>query len=88
VVMLLTNANGFLSDPNQRLAFEPDFGRTGGAAITAIHDALCEAAATYGATCIDLRSVLNGPDLATPPEREHPRCDATSRRRGRRSGSR
>lgn len=66
-VMLLTNANEFLADPNLLRAFGPDFGLTGGAAITAMHhDALCEAAATHGATCIDLRPVLNGPDFTTP----------------------
>lgn len=66
-VRILTNANEFLADPMLLRAFGPEFGVGGGAAITAMHhDALCAAAAAHGATCIDLRPVLNGPDFSTP----------------------
>lgn len=66
-IRILTNANEFLADPNLLRAFGPEFGPGGGAVITAMHhDALCAAAAVHGATCIDLRAVLNGPDFTTP----------------------
>jgi lysophospholipase L1-like esterase len=66
-VRLVTNANEFLSDPGLVEYFGPDFGSTGGAAITAMHhDALCAAAAEHDATCVDLRPVLNGPNHDIP----------------------
>ena len=66
-VRLVTNANEFLADPMLIRGYGPDFGLTGGAAITALHhDALCEVAAAHHAACVDLRPVINGPDLATP----------------------
>lgn len=65
--LILTNANEFLADPMLIRAFGREFGLGGGATITAMHhDSLCAAAAAHGATCVDLRPVLNGPDFTTP----------------------
>ena len=47
--------------------FGPDFGLSEGAAITAFHhDALCAVAAEHDGPCVDLRPVLNGPNLNQP----------------------
>jgi hypothetical protein len=64
---LVTNSNEFLSDPRLIEYFGPDFGLTEGAAITAFHHhALCAVAAEQDGLCVDLRPVLNGPDLEQP----------------------
>jgi lysophospholipase L1-like esterase len=66
-VRLVTNSNEFLSDPGLIEYFGPDFGLTEGAAISAFHhDALCAVAAEHDGLCVDLRPVLNGPDLRQP----------------------
>ena len=66
-VRLVTNSNEFLSDPGLIEYFGPDFGLTEGAAISAFHhDALCAVAADHDGLCVDLRPVLNGPDLDQP----------------------
>ncbi|MDF2969044.1 MAG: hypothetical protein K0Q93_2822 [Nocardioidaceae bacterium] len=66
-VRLVTNANEFLSDPGLIEYFGPDFGLSEGAAITAFHhDALCAVAAEHDGLCVDLRPVLNGPNLNQP----------------------
>lgn len=66
-VRVLTNSNEFLGGDPALQFFGPEFGLAGGATITALHhDALCTAAETHDAVCIDLRPVLNGPDLTTP----------------------
>ncbi|MGH9212049.1 MAG: SGNH/GDSL hydrolase family protein [Acidimicrobiales bacterium] len=68
-VRVISNSNEFLADPGLIATFGAEFGPTGGAAITAMHhDALCEASAAHGAACVDLRPVLNGPDLTTPQD--------------------
>ena len=66
-VRLVTNSNEFLSDPGLIEYFGPEFGLSEGAAITAMHhDALCAVAAEHDALCVDLRPVVNGPDLDQP----------------------
>ena len=68
-VRIITNSNEFLSDPGLIDTFGADFGLSGGAAITALHhDALCAAAETHDAMCVDLRPVLNGPDYTAPAD--------------------
>src|SRR5215203_1669094 len=66
-VRLVTNSNEFLSDPGLLEYFGPGFGLSEGAAITAMHhDALCAVAAEHEGLCVDLRPVLNGPELDQP----------------------
>jgi len=69
-IRLVTNSNEFLSDPELYQLFGgPEFGPKGGALITNLHhDILCEVAATHGAACVDLRPVLNGPNLDKPQD--------------------
>ncbi|HLC05834.1 MAG TPA: SGNH/GDSL hydrolase family protein [Anaerolineales bacterium] len=68
-IRLVTNSNEALSDPGLIDLFGPEFGLGGGAVITALHhDVLCEVAAKHGATCVDLRPVLNGPSFDKPQD--------------------
>jgi len=68
-IRLVTNSNEFLADPGLIDLFGPEFGLAGGAVVTALHhDILCEVAAKHGATCVDLRPVLNGPTLDKPQD--------------------
>jgi hypothetical protein len=68
-IRVVTNSNEFLADPGLIELFGPEFGLAGGAAVTAMHhDVLCEVAARYVATCVDLRPVLNGPNLDQPQD--------------------
>ncbi len=69
-IRLVTNSNEFLSDHDLMQLFGgPEFGPKGGALITNLHhDVLCEVAAKHGAVCVDLRPVLNGPNLDKPQD--------------------
>jgi predicted small lipoprotein YifL len=68
-IRLVTHSNEFLADPGLIDIFGPEFGLGGGVVITALHhDVLCEVAAKHGATCVDLRPVLNGPTLDKPQD--------------------
>ncbi|HET9907393.1 MAG TPA: hypothetical protein VFQ23_12145, partial [Anaerolineales bacterium] len=69
-IRLVTNSNEFLSDRELMQLFGgPEFGPKGGALITNLHhDVLCEVAAKHGAVCVDLRPVLNGPNLDKPQD--------------------
>lgn len=66
-IRVIGNSNEFLYEPGLIEYFGPEFGLTGGATITAMHnDAACTAAQDHGAQCLDLRPVLNGPSLDQP----------------------
>ena len=68
-VRMVTTSNEFLADPALIELFGPDFGATGGVAITMMNrDAQCETAEAHGAVCVDLGLALNGPDLTTPQD--------------------
>lgn len=68
-IRLVANSNEFLADPGLIELFGPEFGLEGGAVITALHhDVLCEVAARHGATCVDLRPVLNGANFDKPQD--------------------
>ena len=68
-VRIVTNSNEFLADPGLIEFFGVDFGPTQGAVITAMHhDVLCEVAEAHNAQCVDLRPVLNGPNLDQPQD--------------------
>ena len=68
-IRLVTNSNEALSDPGLIEIFGPKDSSGGGAFITDLHhDILCEVAAKHGATCIDLRPVLNGPNFDKPQD--------------------
>ena len=68
-IRLVTNSNEALSDPGLIEIFGPKDSSGGGAFITDLHHKiLCEVAAKHGATCIDLRPVLNGPNFDKPQD--------------------
>jgi hypothetical protein len=68
-IRVITYSNEFLADPGLIELFGPEFGLVGGAEVMALHhDVLCEVAAKYQATCVDLRPVLNGPHLDQPQD--------------------
>ena len=68
-IRLVTNSNEALSDPGLIEIFGPKDSSGGGAFITDLHhEILCEVAAKHGATCVDLRPVLNGPNFDEPQD--------------------
>lgn len=68
-IRLVTNSNEALSDPGLIEIFGQKDSSGGGAFLTGLHhDVLCEVAAKHGATCVDLRPVLNGPNFDKPQD--------------------
>jgi hypothetical protein len=66
-IRLVNADNPFLSDPGMSAGMPPGFATGGGALIfKLLTDAMCDAAATHAAKCIDVRPVLNGPNLDQP----------------------
>ena len=68
-IRLVTNSNEALSDPGLIEIFGPKDRSGAGAFITELHhEILCEVAVEHGATCVDLRPVLNGPNFDKPQD--------------------
>jgi len=68
-VRVLSAANEFLSDEGLLRDFGKDFGREEGATIMAWQKrAFCRAAGERQMKCLDLRPVLNGPELDQPAD--------------------
>lgn len=68
-IRLVTNSNEALSDPGLIEIFGPKDISGGGAFFTELSpDVLCEVAAKHGATCVDLRPALNGPNFDKPQD--------------------
>ena len=70
-IRLVNAANIFVSLPElvAELGYEPDFAVTRGAlAFELLTQAVCDAAAAHGAQCLDVRPILNGPDLDQPTD--------------------
>jgi len=68
-IRLVTNSNEALSDPGLIEIFGTKDSSGGGAFITNLHHGvLCDVAAKHGATCVDLRPVLNGPNFDKPQD--------------------
>ena len=66
-IRLVNAANAFLSVPEMNEGMPTDFAMTGGAlAFELLTAAMCDAAATHDAVCVDVRPVLNGPGMDQP----------------------
>jgi hypothetical protein len=66
-IRLVGAANAFLSEPELTEGMEPEFATTSGARIfEMLRNALCSTALDHGAVCIDVRPILNGPNLDQP----------------------
>jgi hypothetical protein len=70
-IRLVNAANAFLSVPEmtEGIDVEADFATNRGALIfQVLTDAICDAAAAHGAKCVDVRPLLNGPNLDQPTD--------------------
>lgn len=67
-IRLVTAQNVFL-DPSLADEFGPAFAADQGAmAVGLLADAMCDAASWHRVTCVDVRPILNGPDLDRPAD--------------------
>jgi hypothetical protein len=68
-IRLVTAENNFLTDP----AFGAEFGRsTGKVVVEQLARAMCAAASSGGAKCVDIRVLLNGPSVDRPADENAP----------------
>jgi hypothetical protein len=70
-IRLVNAANPFISVPSMTtdLGLDEDFASTGGALIfELLTDAVCDAAKAHEAKCVDVRPILNGPNLDEPTD--------------------
>lgn len=66
-IRLVSAANPFVSDEAMSEGLPEGFATTKGARIfELLTKAMCDAADEHGAVCVDVRPILNGPDLTTP----------------------
>ena len=68
-IRLVNAANPFISDPGMitELGLTEDFTFTGGnLLVELLTTAICDAALEHGAECVDVRPIINGPNLDHP----------------------
>ena len=74
-IRLVNAANPFLSVPQMvtEMGLPADFAMTGGALLfELLTTAVCDAARTHGGQCVDVRPILNGPELDQPTDEDSP----------------
>ncbi len=71
-IRLVSAANFFVSDPSATKGLPPDAMEFGAAYFEALNTAVCDAARTHEAMCVDVRPVLNGPTLDQPVDENSP----------------
>lgn len=74
-IRLVNAANPFISAPDMLEVFnqDPEFAITrGGLIFELLTQAVCDAADAHGAVCVDVRPIVNGPDMEQPGDENAP----------------
>jgi hypothetical protein len=71
-IRLVSAADFFLSDPRATKGLPPDAMAFGASYFEALNTAECDAGRTHDAICVDVRPILNGPNLDRPVDENSP----------------